>query len=106
MDNKAADGSNYLGYVDLPLYKLVVEGHVRDWFSIKNATSKGAQGMIYVEAKLGKVTAATNNKERNVVLVDQLVRDKLNETHKRAKAIGQPDCAYKYVFDSKKNTVD
>lgn len=35
-----------------------------------------------------------------------MVRDKLNETHKRAKAIGQPDCAFKYIFDPKKSTVD
>jgi len=39
-------------------------------------------------------------------LVEQLVRDKLNETHKRAKAIGQPDYAFKYIFNPKKSTVD
>jgi len=95
MDNKASDGSNYIGYVDLPLYKLIVEGHIRDWLNVRNPSSKVAQGMIYVEAKLDKITQATNNRDRNVVLVDQLVRDKLNEAHKRAKAIGQPDCAFK-----------
>lgn len=81
--------------MDLPLYKLIVEGHVRDWLHIKNPTLKGDQGMLYVEAKLGKTDHATSQKERNVVLVEQLVRDKLNETHKRAKAIGQPDYAFK-----------
>lgn len=55
-----------------------------------------------MEAKIDKITQNVNNKERNVVLVEQLVRDKLNEAHKRAKAIGQPDCAFKYVFDAKK----
>jgi len=90
----------------LPLYKLIVEGHVRDWLNIKNSTLKGDLGMVYIEAKLGKMDHATNQKERNVVLVEQLVRDKLNETHKRAKAIGQPDYAFKYIFNPKKSTVD
>jgi len=46
MDNKAADTQNEIGYVDLPLYKVLAEGFVRDWYNVKNVNSKTSLGMV------------------------------------------------------------
>lgn len=104
MDNKAPENQNEIGQVDLPLYKVLAEGFIRDWYPVKNVRSKNSIGMVYLEVRLDKAKGSSNSKFKDVSMVDQIVRDKLNECHKRAKAVEQADFAFKWIFE--KNLVD
>jgi len=63
---------------------------VRDWFPVKNSKVSSNLGMVYIELRLNKAPSAIGQ-YKDVTMLEQIVRDKLNEVHKRAKVIQQPD---------------
>lgn len=102
MDNSAPETQNYIGYIDIPLYKLLSEGMIRDKFDVKSQSGKvKIVGGVYLEIKLQRASAI-DSKFKNVEMKESLTRDKLNEIHKKAKMLGGPDYSFGKLFDNKK----